>query len=334
MEVLIAVRRGARIRMLGWLLVVFPLLLAVIQSPAVTAYIATVKEGALPVYARGDLRSKIEAEAKRLHEPPVDARIDRVWKAIPGYDGLAVDVEETYRLAKKQKSGSPIPWVYKVVPARVSLDDLPPQPIYRGNERKPMVALMVNVSWGTEHLPGMLQVLRSERVPATFFLDGSWLKKHPEEARALLKEGHEIGNHGYSHPQMSKLSSARIREEISRTEQVIENTLGLRSKWFAPPAGDFNQTVVEEASRLGMKTVLWTVDTVDWRKSSTPQLMVERVRRGVTGGSLILMHPTDRTVKALPEIIRVIQEKGLRLGTVSEVLSPQRLEPVEPMVSF
>ena len=149
-----------------------------------------------------------------------------------------------------------------------------------------------------------------------------------------MKEGHEIGNHGYSHPQMSKLSSARIREEISRTEQVIENTLGSSFQMVCSARRDFNQTVVEEAGRLGMKTVLWTVDTVDWRKSSTPELMVERVRRGVTGGSLILMHPTDRTVKALPEIIRVIQEKGLRLGTVSEVLSPQRLEPVEPMVSF
>jgi probable sporulation protein (polysaccharide deacetylase family) len=320
--------------MFGWLLVVFPLLLAVVQSPAVTAYVDTVKEGALPAFAKGDLRSEIESEAKRRYEPPVDARIDGVWKAVPGYDGLAVDVEETYRLAKKQKSGSPIPWVYKVVPARVSLDDLEPQPIYRGNERKPMVALMVNVSWGTEYLPGMLQVLRQERVPATFFLEGSWVKKNPEQARALVKEGHEIGNHAYSHPQMSSLSSARIREEILRTEQLIEETLGTRSKWFAPPAGDFNQTVVKEADRLGMKTVLWTVDTVDWRKSSTPELMVERVKRGITGGSLILMHPTDRTVEALPEIIRIIKEKGLRLGTVSEVLSPKRLEPVEPMVSF
>lgn len=334
MEVLKAVRRGARIRMLGWLLVVFPLLLAVIESPAVTAYVAAVKEGALPAFAKGDLRSRIESEAKRRHDPPVDARIDKVWKAIPGYDGLAVDVEETYRLAKKREPGSPILWVYKVIPARVSLDDLEPQPIYRGNERKPMVALMVNVSWGTEHLPGMLQVLRSEKVPATFFLDGSWLKKHPEQARALVQEGHEIGNHGYSHPQMSKLSSDRIREEILRTEQLIEKTLGTRTKWFAPPAGDFNQTVVEEADRLGLKTVLWTVDTVDWRKSSTPEIMVERVKRGVAGGSLILMHPTDRTVEALPGIIRTIKDKGLQLGTVSETLSPKRLEPVEPIVSF
>ena len=327
-------RHGARIRMLGWLIPVLPLLLALVQSPAVTAYVAAVKEGTFPAFAEGDLRSRIEAEAKRRFEPPVDARIDKVWKAIPGYDGLAVDVEETYRLAKKREPGSPISWVYKVVPARISLDDLEPQPIYRGNEKKPMVALMVNVSWGTEHLGEMLRVLREERVPATFFLEGSWLKKHPDEARALMKEGHEIGNHAYSHPLMSRLSPQRIRGEMFRTEQLIEETLGIRSKWFAPPAGDFNQTVVEEAARLGMKTVLWTVDTVDWRKSSTPELMVERVRRGVAGGSLILMHPTDRTVKALPEIIRVIKEKGLRLGTVSEVLSPKRLEPVEPMVTF
>lgn len=327
-------RRGTRIRMLGWLLLVLPLLVAVVQSPAVTAYVAAVKEGDLPALKRGDLRSEIESEAKRRYEPPVDARVDEVWKAIPGYDGLAVDVEETYRLAKKREQGSPIPWVYKVVPARVTLDDLEPQPIYRGNEKKPMVALMVNVSWGTEHLGEMLRVLQEERVPATFFLEGAWLKKHPDEARALMKEGHEIGNHAYSHPQMSRLSSNRIREEILRTEQLIGETLGIRSKWFAPPAGDFNHAVVEEAERLGMKTVLWTVDTVDWRKSSTPEIMVERVRRGVAGGSLILMHPTDRTVKALPEIIRVIKEKGLRLGTVSEVLSPRRLEPVEPMVTF
>lgn len=334
MEVLKAVRRGARIRMLGWLILVLPLLLALVQSPAVTAYVAAVKKGDLPAFAGEDLRSVIESEAKRRYEPPVDARVDKVWKAIPGYDGLAVDVEETYRLAKKREPGSPIPWVYKVVPARVTLDDLDPQPIYRGNEKKPMVALMMNVSWGTEHLGEMLRVLHEERVPATFFLEGSWLKKHPDEARALMKEGHEIGNHAYSHPLMSGLSPERIRGEMFQTEQLLEKTLGIRSKWFAPPAGDFNQTVVEEAARLGMKTVLWTVDTVDWRKSSTPELMVERVRRGVGGGSLILMHPTDRTVKALPEIIRMIKEKGLRLGTVSEVLSPKRLEPVEPMVTF
>ena len=327
-------RRGARIRMLGWLLPVFPLLLMVVQSPAVTSYVAAVKERSLPAFAEENLRSEIESEAKRRYEPPVDARNDRVWKAIPGYDGLAVDVEETYRLAKKRKPGAPIVWVYKVVPARVSLDDLMPQPVYRGNGRKPMVALMVNVSWGTEHLPEMLRVLREEKVPATFFLEGSWVKKHPDAARALVKEGHEIGNHAYSHPQMSKLSAARIREEILRTEQQIEETLGTRSKWFAPPAGDYNQTVVEEAHRLGMKTVLWTVDTVGWRKSSTPEIIAERVKRGVAGGSLILMHPTDSTVKALPVIIRMIKEKGLRPGTVSEVLSPGRLEPVEPMVPF
>ena len=328
-------RRGARIRMLGWLIPVLPLLLALVQSPAVTAYVAAVKEGNFAgLCEEGDLRSGIESEAKRRYEPPVDARVDKVWKAIPGYDGLAVDVEETYRLAKKREPGSPISWVYKVVPARVTLDDLEPQPIYRGNEKKPMVALMVNVSWGTEHLRDDGSGVAGRSVPATFFLEGSWLKKHPEEARLLMKEGHEIGNHAYSHPQMSRLSPDRIRGELIRTEQLIGETLGIRSRWFAPLPGILIRAVVEEADRLGMKTVLWTVDTVDWRKSSTPEIMVERVRRGVAGGSLILMHPTDRTVKALPEIIRVIKEKGLRLGTVSEVLSPRRLEPVEPMVTF
>lgn len=304
------------------------------ESPAVTAYIEGIRGKELPAMGRDDLLKQIQSEARRRYEPPVDARIDSVWKAVPGYNGLAIDVEETYRLAKKRGNGRGIPWIYKEIPAKVSLSDLGAQPIYRGNEQKPMAGLMINVAWGTEYLPAMLTILKQEKVSATFFLDGSWVEKNPEMARRLMESGHEIGNHAYSHPAMSRLTRAQMREEIARTEAAMQRIAPVRSRFFAPPSGDYNQAVVEEADRLGMKTVLWTADTVDWKKSMMPADMISRVKRDLANGTLILMHPTDRTVKALPEIIRMVKQKGLKLGKVGEVLSSNRVESVEPGSPF
>nr|WP_302104692.1 polysaccharide deacetylase family protein [Polycladomyces sp. WAk] len=311
-----------------------PVVWGLVSSEPVASYVSRIKGKAEPVWHSDDLYARIRQEAQKRGEPPIDARVDRVWKAIPGYDGVEVDVEATYRLAKRKGWVEPKQWIYRVVPARVKLDDLGPHPIYRGNERKPMAALMINVAWGTEHLPAMLNILRKERIKATFFLDGSWLKRHPSDAKRLAADGHEIGNHAYSHPMMSRLSRERMRIEMQKTEQLIRQTLGIRSRWFAPPAGDYNQAVVEEAARLNMKTVLWTVDTVDWRPTSTPEWMTTRVKRGASNGALVLMHPTDRTVTALPQIISVMKQNGIKLGTVSEVLSSSRVESVEPVPPF
>lgn len=320
-----------------WVLLALPLIWLAVCSPSVTAYVTSVKKGtAEPVFKQREdekLREVIEKGSRARLDPPVDARIDRIWRAIPGYNGLEVDKEATYRFAVKGGRRKPVSWIYREIPVKVSLDQLPAEPIYRGNEKKPMAALMINVAWGTEHLPRMLDILEKEGVAATFFLDGSWLNKHPGEAKRLLDKGHELGNHGYSHPLMSRISRERIRSEIEKTEALIRR-LGIKSAYFAPPAGDFNRVVLEEARRMGMKTVLWTVDTVDWRKTSSPEWMTQRIRKGIGKGSLILMHPTERTVQALPQIIRVIKEKGLRLGTVNEVLSPKRVEVVEPVPSF
>ncbi|MDR6224223.1 polysaccharide deacetylase family protein [Desmospora profundinema] len=317
-----------------WLLLAVPVIGLILYMPSVTAYVTSVKNGASePVFQQDVLRQWIEKEADKRDEPPRDARLDTTWKAIPGYAGLKMDREATYRLAKKRGEERPTHWIVKEIQPKVSLSDLGVHPIYRGNEYKPMAALMINVAWGTEHLPAMLEILEREGVKATFFLDGSWLDKHPAEARRLLEKGHDVGNHAYSHPLMSKLGAPAIRQEIEKTEKRIR-ALGVHSRYFAPPAGDFNAQVVNEAHRLGMKTVLWTVDTVDWKPSSSSEWMVDRIRRGIGNGSLVLMHPTDRTVVALPKIISTIKEKGLKLGTVGQVLSSKRVEQVEPVPGF
>lgn len=310
------------------------LLFFMADTPFMEAYVTAVKQGKdIPVWAHADedelLRKQIQAEAPKQAIPPIDARVDRVWKLIPGLNGREVDIEATIKETKKQKRNRPIRWVYRQVKPAVPMEELGAHPIYRGNEQKKAVALMVNVAWGTEHLPKMLQILRQENVKATFFLDGSWLKQNPDMARRIVKDRHEIGNHAYSHPMMSQLTPERMNEEISKTNQLIEKTLGVKSRWFGPPAGDFNQRVVAVAAAHGMHTVLWTVDTVDWRKSVSPAMMVNKVKEAMGPGHLLLTHPTDRTVEALPLILRTMKEKGCRWLPVGRLLSSERLETIE-----
>lgn len=313
----------------------------VMQTPALTQYVETVKNRhkaivTVSTHLSEDmtLKQRIKKAAETYSKLPVEPRIDEVWKAIPGYNGLVVDIERTLKLAKQRGDEAPLRLVFREVSPKNDLEDLSPNPIYRGNPQKPAVALMINVAWGTAYLPSMLDILEQERVHATFFLDGSWLAKHPNEARKLVNKGHEIANHAYHHPQMSQLTPARMKQEIVQTEKLIQQTLGVRTSFFAPPSGDYNQQVIDIAADLDLKTVLWTADTVDWRTSSTPAMMIKRIKDDLGNGTLILMHPTDRTVQALPDIIQLIKQKGLRPGTVREALSPERIPRIEPHLLF
>lgn len=279
-----------------------------------------------PASADAQLLQEIEQEAAKQRVEPVDARVDSVWKALPGYNGLEIAVEETYKQALKRKPGEPISYVYRQLPASVKLEDLGVHPIYRGNPNKPMVSLMINVAWGNEYIQPMLDILDEEKIKTTFFLDGSWLKKNPELAAEIVKRGHEVENHAYSHPNMSQLSRSRAEMEIAKTQDLLKESLGVTNKWFAPPSGDFNQHTVEIAHSRGLKTVLWTLDTVDWRNPA-PEAVVRKISNRVEPGFLILMHPTNSSAKALNGMISGIRAKGLVIGTVSETLSPERIMP-------
>lgn len=308
------------------------LLIAVRVSDDWSSYVMDVKEGSITIasaYAHQDqsLRRTIQEEAAKQRVEPVNAKVDRIWKAIPGYNGLEIDVELTFQGMKNAPQHTPIQYVYKEVEPAVSLDDLGAQPIYRGNPNKKMVALMINVAWGNEFLEPMLKTLQKEKVKATFFLDGSWLKANAETAKLIQSYGHEISNHAYSHPNMSKLSRSEQLKQITRTEALLKSTLGVTNSWFAPPSGDYNQLTVDVARSQGLKTVLWTLDTVDWQHPA-PSTIVQKIRSRVEPGTLILMHPTDSASGALPGMIAAIKSKGYSLGTVSETLSPARVPSV------
>jgi len=272
------------------------------------------------------LRARITQLAKQLDAPPIDARKDPVWKAIPGLNGVQVDVEATLRKAR-QADGQRIPLVAKQIPPQVSLDDLGPLPIYKGHEAKRQVALMINVAWGTEYLPRIMETLETYRVHATFFLDGSWTAKNPALAKTIAQRGHELGNHAYTHPDMAKLDKERTLRELVRTSEAIRRATGVQPKVFAPPSGSYTDLTVQTAHAQGMRTILWSVDTIDWQKPPAATI-TDRVLSRVHRGALILMHPTEPTADALRSMVEGLQGKGYELVTVSELLAPTRPLPL------
>ncbi|GIP33120.1 polysaccharide deacetylase family protein [Paenibacillus sp. J2TS4] len=319
------------------------LVFALCQQPFMHVYFENVKgrQGpeAMPVFnqqgsaAQVSLKDKataqermdaIRREAARLHIPPIDAKLDRVWKAIPGYNGREVDVDRSFQLSKDWIPGQKLPLVFREIPPKITLDDLGAHPIYKGNPNKPMVSLMINVAWGNEFIPGMLETLERENVKATFFLDGKWLSKNVEMAKVIASKGHEMSNHAYSHKNMSGLGRAEAIQEIVKTENLLKEHLGVENKLFAPPSGDFNQQTVKIAAELNLRTVLWTIDTVDWKKPS-PQTIITKIANRLEPGAMILMHPTESASLSLPEMIREIKSRDLVLGTVSELLSTDRV---------
>lgn len=198
--------------------------------------------------------------------------------------------------------------------------DLPViNPIYIGDTREKAVALMFNVDWGEDILPGILDVLQQKQVIATFFITGRFASKYPELVKAIGESEHEIGNHGYSHPHPDKISLEQNMEEISKTEKVFTQLGVSTGKIFAPPYGEHKPHVLQASSALGYKTILWTLDTIDW-KEPPPAAIVDKVAGKADNGSLILMHPKKCTLEALPVLIDRLQAQQYVMKTVTNII--------------
>jgi probable sporulation protein (polysaccharide deacetylase family) len=195
------------------------------------------------------------------------------------------------------------------------------KPIRNGDPESNKFAITCNVDWGNEVIPDILRTLDEENIKITFFVSGRWASNYPELLKEIYSHGHEIGNHGYSHKMHSKIDRETNRSEIMRTEEAIEKAIGIKSRYFAPPAGDFNEVTLEVAEELGHKTILWSVDTIDWRDGSTAQVILDRVMKKPHKGGILLMHPKPETAKALPVIIRNIKKENIKIGTVSDLLN-------------
>lgn len=190
---------------------------------------------------------------------------------------------------------------------------------YNGDKSSKNISLMINVYWGTEFLDDMLDILDRYNVKTTFFIGGTWAVLNEDYLIKIHQKGHELANHGYHHKDHDKLDEEGNLNEISTTHTIIKELLGVEMELFAPPSGAYDKLTVSCANSLGYKTIMWTRDTIDWRDHDA-NLIYNRAIKNAGGGDLILMHPTQSTVEALPRIIEHLQAKGFNLTTVSQTI--------------
>lgn len=181
------------------------------------------------------------------------------------------------------------------------------------------VSLMFNVYADANSVYRILDTLQQYGATATFFIGGCWADDNVACLKAIHERGHELGNHGYFHKDHDKLSYADNYKEISACNRFIQLSVGVTPTLFAPPSGAYAAATLSAAENLGMRTVLWSKDTIDWRDHDA-QTIYNRATKGVKKGDFILMHPTAETATALQDILRYYQTLHLKSITVSENL--------------
>ncbi len=163
----------------------------------------------------------------------------------------------------------------------------------------------------------ILKILADNHLHATFFFIGKKLIGKQALITQLMANGNEIANHSYYHPMMTDISAAVQDSNIQMTNSLLYEA-GVAPHWFRPPYGDFDQTTVSIAKQHGLDTVLWTIDSQDW-KNTKAEIIIDRVISRIHSGAIILFHSTKpETVKALPHIIATLKHDGYSFVTMSE----------------
>jgi polysaccharide deacetylase family sporulation protein PdaB len=205
-------------------------------------------------------------------------------------------------------------------------------PIFYVETKEPAVALTFDISWGQQQVMGVLGILREKNVKSTFFLSGPWAKRYPDLVQEIAAAGHDIGSHGDAHVDLSNYSRDEVAKNISTAHEDLLDTAGRVSPYFRPPNGDYDDVVVDTARSLGYETVIWAVDSLDWKNPGV-DFMVERVLGRTFSGAIVLMHASDSSQQiqdALPLIIDGLRGKGFRLVPLSELTrlgTPARRDP-------
>jgi peptidoglycan/xylan/chitin deacetylase (PgdA/CDA1 family) len=195
---------------------------------------------------------------------------------------------------------------------------------FHGNSNLPEIALTFDDGPAPIYTNDVLSILRRYQVHATFFMLGVWVKRYPDLAKAVLADGHAIGDHTWSHPDLTKLSEGDIQKQLTNTIDAIKQTLGIRPLLFRPPYETYDRRVLNIAAALKLSTILWDVDPADWQRPGTG-VIASSVLSHLHNGAIILMHDgggdRSQTVQALSTIIQQALARGFRFVTIPQMLA-------------
>lgn len=227
---------------------------------------------------------------------------------------------------------TPAPSTAPLAPEPKPPDPLPPRPegepallVVHGDRSCKQIAFTYDAGSGADGAAAILDTLKKQGVTATFFLTGKWVETYPELAKRIAAEGHEIANHTYSHPDLTKIPADEVLKQVKDGEAAIRRITGRETKpLFREPYGAFSDDERRLVRQAGFSySIYWEVDTLDWQFPPI-DTEVKRITERTTSGSIVLMHlNVPDTAIASDRAIPILREKGYRLVTVSQVLKCQ-----------
>ena len=286
-------------------------------------------------------------------EPPMDAADVQALSTMSYGYGLDLEPErnhgqrgEILRIASKPKSGErviefdanrglitsekfnafPSPWIISC---------------YGSAEGK--IALTFDDGPDPEYTPQILDVLKQANVHATFFVTGLNGEQYPSLLKRMFDEGHDIGNHTFTHPNIAGISKTQLQLELSATRVMLESVIGRRSHLFRPPYAEDSEPDVpdeveplETVSDMGYVTVGMQIDPKDWQHRTADEIVQQAVSQAESGkANIVLLHDSggdrSQTVLALPRLIAALRERGFELVSVSKLLGKSRDEVMPPI---
>ncbi|MDQ0899869.1 polysaccharide deacetylase family protein [Paenibacillus sp. V4I7] len=196
----------------------------------------------------------------------------------------------------------------------------------RGSAQEKKVALTFDDGPDTRFTPKVLDALKASQVKATFFVLGVQANAHPDIIRRIVKEGHVIGNHSYSHANLPKLTADKFQSQIISTESVLQGLIGYAPKLIRPPYGAINEEQVRWIADHHYLIVNWNVDSLDWKSLNSDQVL-NNIMQQTKPGSIILQHSggadsqdLSGTVQAIGPLISKLKAAGYTFVTVPELL--------------
>lgn len=256
--------------------------------------------------------------AEELRIEPEDAVVTSTGAIAPARAGRRLDVDETVQAVLQARAGESIDPI--VVPVLPTVTEAYFTPVYRGDPSRSRMSLAINVDWGADVLPDMLKTLEELNIRVTFFVTGRFARRSPDLVRQMASAGHELGTHGSEHVHPSVLSNSELDKLIVEGAGILHSIAGVETNLFAPPYGEVNDRIARRAGQLGFRTIMWTIDTVDWTKKTAAEIQ-QRVLSRLENGAIVLAHPMPETVKALRPLVTAVRERGFEIVPVGEILN-------------
>lgn len=193
-------------------------------------------------------------------------------------------------------------------------------PIYSVETSQKKIAITFDAAWTNQDTEKIIEILKKHNAKATFFIVGEWADKFSESVKAFYDAGHTIANHSDTHKAFSKCSRDEIKEEIENCNQKLEAITGQKVTLIRAPSGDYTDQSIEVARSMGMTTIQWDCDSLDYTKISIEEI-VNRVLNGTKNGSIILFHNgVENTAPALDKILTELGKQGYSFVSVEELI--------------